>query len=166
MPWLCGQGWLLKEENYHTPLQTAIGLGRKVVQRFAGFYQPFIESIMPESKRSTANLKKYREAAIGFVLLNVVYLILTYWKVPSFGIAPVKAVGYLVLIILFIGTLATFVYRGSRILVIVLAAVYAGRALFSVYALTTGTAFPLVRYVLPTTVIGFYLFGRVIWNWP
>ena len=132
----------------------------------AGRYQPFIERIMSESQPLPASLKKYREAAIGFVLLNGVYLILTYWKVPSFGITPAKALGYLVLIILFIGAISIFVYRGSKILVIVLAAIYAGRALFSAYALISGTAFPLVPYVLPTTLIGFYLFGRVIWNWP
>ncbi len=121
---------------------------------------------MSESQPLSARLKKYHQAAIGFVLLNVAYLILSYWKVPSFDITPAKAAGYLVFLVIFIGGLSVFIYRGSRKLVLVLAAFYAGRILFSSYTLVMGTAFPLVPYVLPTTLISFYLFGRALWNWP
>ncbi len=121
---------------------------------------------MSESQPLPASLKKYHQAAIGFLLLNGIYLILTYWKVPSFDLTPAKAAGYLIFLIIFIGTISVFVYRGSRKLVLVLAAIYAGRVLFSSYTLVIGTAFPLVPYVLPTTLIGFYLFGRIIWDWP
>ena len=121
---------------------------------------------MSESQPLPASLKKYHQAAIGFVLLNVAYLTLSYWKVPSFDITPAKAAGYLVFLVIFIGALSVFIYRGSRKLVVVLAAIYAGRVLFSSYTLVMGTAFPLVPYVLPTTLIGFYLFGRALWNWP
>lgn len=120
---------------------------------------------MPEIQSLPANLKKYHQAAIGFVILNSAYLILAYWKVPSFNITT-QTVGSLVFFILFVGVLARFVYGGSRKLVLVLAAIYAGRVLFSSYTLVMGSAFPLVPYVLPTTLIGFYLFGRALWNWP
>jgi hypothetical protein len=120
---------------------------------------------MSEPQTAPENLKRYHQATIGFVLLNAVYLILTYWKVPAFNITP-QVVGSLIFFIVFIGTLSFFIYRGSRKLVLVLAAIYAGRVLFSSYTLVVGTAFPLVPYVLPTTLIGFYLFGRIIWNWP
>ncbi len=138
---------------------------RSVIHRLAGRYQPFIKWIMPEPQTLPENLKRYHQAAIGFVLLNIVYLVLTYWKVPAFNITP-QVVGSLIFFIVFIGTLSFFIYRGSRKLVLVLAAIYAGRVLFSSYTLVMGTAFPLVPYVLPTTLIGFYLFGRIIWNWP
>ena len=120
---------------------------------------------MPETQASSANLSHYHQAAIGFVLLNGVYLVLAYWKVPSFNITT-QTVGSLVFFILFVGVLARFIYGGSRKLVLVLAAVYAGRILFSAYTLMAGIAHPMVPYVLPTTVLSFYLFGRALWNWP
>ncbi len=121
---------------------------------------------MPEPQPLPQNLKKYQQAAIGFVILNGVYLGTAYWKVPAFDIPPAKAVGYLVFLIIFIGTLTGFMYRGSKKLVLVLAAIYAGRILFSSYTIAIGIAHPMVPYVLPTTVISFYLFGRALWDWP
>ena len=121
---------------------------------------------MPESQLLPQNLKKYQQAAIGFVILNMAYLVVAWWKVPSFDIPPAKAAGYLVFLIIFIGTLTRFIYRGSQKLVLVLAAIYAGRILFSSYTITLGIAHPMVPYVLPTTVTCFYLFGRTLWNWP
>lgn len=120
---------------------------------------------MPEPQSSPAHLKRYHQAAIGFILMSVAYLFLAYWKVPSFNITA-EAVGSLVFFIVFVGTLSIFIYRGSRRLVLVLAALYAGRILFSSYTIIVGTAFPLVPYVLPTTLISFYLFGRALWDWP
>jgi hypothetical protein len=120
---------------------------------------------MPEPKPLPANLKKYQQAAIGLVILSVVYLALAYWKVPSFNITA-QTMGSLAFFILFVGVLARFIYGGSRKLVLVLAAIYAGRILFSSYTLVTGIAHPMVPYVLPTTLLSFYLFGRALWNWP
>ena len=120
---------------------------------------------MPESEPLSDNLKKYHQAAVGFVILNSVYLILAYWKVPSFNITA-QTMASLVFFMLFVGVLAKFIYSGSRKLVLVLAAVYAGRILFSGYTLVAGIAHPMVPYVLPTTVLSFYLFGRSLWNWP
>jgi hypothetical protein len=120
---------------------------------------------MPESRILPPNYKKYRQGAIGFVVLNVVYLLLAYLKVPSFNIT-FQTMGYMLFLIVFVAVLARFVYSGSRKLVLFLAAIYAGRILFSSYTLVAGIAHPMVPYVLPTTVIGFYLFGRIIWDWP
>jgi hypothetical protein len=120
---------------------------------------------MPESQPLSTSLKKYHQAAVGFVILNGVYLVLAYWKVPSFNITP-QTIGSLVFFVLFVGVLAWFIYGGSRKLMLVLAAIYAGRILFSPYTLVTGIAHPMVPYVLPTTLLSFYLFGRALWNWP
>ncbi len=121
--------------------------------------------MMSESQPLPVCQNKYRQAAVGFVLLNVVYLILAYWKVPSFNITA-QTIGSLVFFFLFVGVLAKFVYGGSKKLVLVLAAIYAGRILFSSYTLVAGIAHPMVPYVLPTTLLSFYLFGRALWNWP
>lgn len=120
---------------------------------------------MSESPPLPVDLNKYHQAAIGFVLLNVVYLALAYLKVPSFNITAQTVVS-LSFFILFVGVLAKFIYGGSRKLVLVLAAIYAGRILFSSYTLVTGIAHPMVPYVLPTTLLSFYLFGRALWSWP
>jgi len=120
---------------------------------------------MSESRPLPASLNKYHQAAVGFVILNGAYLALAYWKVPSFNITP-QTIGSMVFFILFVGVLAWFVYRGSKKLVLVLAAIYAGRILFSAYTLVTGIAHPMVPYVLPTTLLSFYLFGRALWHWP
>jgi hypothetical protein len=120
---------------------------------------------MSESQPLPASLKKYHQAAIGFVTLNGVYLVLAYWKVPSFNITA-QTLGSLLSFILFVGVLTRFIYGGSRKLMLVLTAIYAGRILFSSYTLVTGIAHPMVPYVLPTTLLSFYLFGRALWNWP
>jgi membrane-bound acyltransferase YfiQ involved in biofilm formation len=140
-------------------------LERKTVKRFAGFYHLFNESIVSEFQALPANLNRYHQAAIGFVILNAVYLVLAYWKVPSFNITAQTMVS-LVFFVLFVGLLAKFIYGGSRKLVLVLAAVYAGRILFSSYTVVAGIAHPMVPYVLPTTLLSFYLFGRTLWDWP
>ena len=120
---------------------------------------------MSESLPLPADLKKYHQAALGFVFLNVAYLVLAYLKVPSFNIT-VQTMGYLVFFIVFVGMLAKFIYGGSKKLVLFLAAIYAGRILFSTYTLVAGIAHPMVPYVLPTTLLSFYLFGRALWSWP
>ncbi len=120
---------------------------------------------MPEPQSYPVNLQRYQQAASGFVVLNIVYLALAYWKVPSFNITAQSVVS-LVFFMIFVGVMAAFIYRGFRKFVVVLAAIYAARILFSSYTLVVGTAFPLVPYVLPITVLIFYLLGRAVWNWP
>jgi hypothetical protein len=120
---------------------------------------------MSESQLLPVSLKKYHQTAIGFVVLNIAYLILAYWKVPSFNITT-QTMGSLLFFVLFVGVLTKFIYGGSKKLVLVLAAIYAGRILFSSYTVVTGIAHPMVPYVLPTTLMSFYLFGRALWNWP
>lgn len=120
---------------------------------------------MPETQTSSVSLKRYHQAAIGFLLMNGLYLGLTFWKVPSFSFT-LEAIGSIIFFIVLVGVLSIFIYRGARKFILVLAVIYAGRILFSSYTIIAGTAFPLVPYVLPTTLISFYLFGRSLWNWP
>ena len=113
-----------------------------------------------------ASLKKYRQAAWGFFILNLLYLILVYVFLPPFNIGLWPAVGYTVLALALFGTLSYFIYKGKKTLVVVLAALWAARALLSTYTLIMGEAFSAVPYVLPTTILSFYLLGRALWDWP
>ena len=113
------------------------------------------------------NLKKYQLAGISFLVLNVLYIIIAWWKMPPVDIAMSKAVygGFVVLFILVL-ILIPLILRGKRLLVQVLAVIYGGRMVFSLYFLIGGDAYPAVPYLLPCVVLTFYLLGRAAWDWP
>ena len=113
------------------------------------------------------NLKKYQLAGISFLVLNVLYIIIAWWKMPPVDIAMSKAIygGFVVLFILVL-ILIPLILRGKRLLVQVLAFIYGGRMIFSLYFLVGGDAYPAVPYLLPCVVLTFYLLGRAAWDWP
>ena len=113
------------------------------------------------------NLKKYQLAGISFLVLNVLYIIIAWWKMPPVDIAMSKAVygGFVVFFILVL-ILTPLILRGKRLLVQVLAFIYGGRMIFSLYFLVGGDAYPAVPYLLPCVVLTFYLLGRAAWDWP
>ena len=113
------------------------------------------------------NFKKYQLAGISFLVLNVLYIIIAWWKMPPVDIAMSKAVygGFVVLFILVL-ILIPLILRGKRLLVQVLAFIYGGRMIFSLYFLVGGDAYPAVPYLLPCVVLTFYLLGRAAWDWP
>ena len=113
------------------------------------------------------NFKKYQLAGISFLVLNVLYIIIAWWKMPPVDIAMSKAVygGFVVLFILVL-ILIPLILRGKRLLVQVLAFIYGGRMIFSLYFLIGGDAYPAVPYLLPCVVLTFYLLGRAAWDWP
>ena len=113
------------------------------------------------------NLKKYQLAGISFLVLNVLYIIIAWWKMPPVDIAMSKAVygGFVVLFILVL-ILIPLILRGKRLLVQVLAFIYGGRMIFSLYFLIGGDAYPAIPYLLPCVVLTFYLLGRAAWDWP
>jgi len=113
------------------------------------------------------NLKKYQLAGISFLVLNVLYIIIAWWKMPPVDIAMSKAVygGFVVFFILVL-ILIPLILRGKRLLVQVLAFIYGGRMTFSLYFLVGGDAYPAVPYLLPCVVLTFYLLGRAAWDWP
>ena len=118
------------------------------------------------SETSTKNLQKFHQAAIGFLVLNLIYILLVYLFLPPFDLGWVDAVGYTVLALALFGVLSYFIYRGSKTLTVVLAAVYSARSLLSAYTLFTGEAFAAVPYVLPCLVITVYLLARPVWDLP
>ena len=113
------------------------------------------------------DLKKYRLAGISFLVLNVLYIIIAWWKMPPVDLAMSKVVygGFVVFFILVL-ILIPLILRGKRLLVQVLAVIYGGRMIFSLYFLIGGDAYPAVPYLLPCVVLTFYLLGRAAWDWP
>jgi uncharacterized membrane protein YwzB len=114
-----------------------------------------------------SNLKKYQLAGISFLVLNVLYIIIAWWKMPPVDLAMSKVVygGFVVFFILVL-ILIPLILRGKRLLVQILAFIYGGRMIFSLYFLIGGEAYPAVPYLFPCVVLTFYLLGRAAWDWP
>ena len=113
------------------------------------------------------DFKKYRLAAVGFLVLNVVYIIIAWWKMPPVDLEMSRVVyGVLIFILILFLVLTPMIYRGQKLLVQVLTFIYGGRATFSIYSLIGGDVFPAVPYLLPFVILIFYLLGRAAWDWP
>ena len=78
-----------------------------------------------------SSLKKYRLAGISFLVLNVLYIIIAWWKMPPVDLAMSKVVygGFVVFFILVV-IVIPLILRGKRLLVQVLAFIYGGRIIF------------------------------------
>jgi len=126
-----------------------------------------IKSFSEATELVESGLKKYRLAGISFLVLNVLYIIIAWWKMPPVDIAVSKVVygGFVVFFILVL-ILVPLILRGKRLLVQVLAFIYGGRMIFSLYFLAGGDAYPAVPYLLPCVLLTFYLLGRAAWDWP
>ena len=114
-----------------------------------------------------SNLKKYQLAGGSFLVFNVLYIIIAWWKMPPVDLAMRKVVygGFVVFFILVL-SLTPLILRGKRLLVQILAFIYGGRMIFSLYLLIGGDAYPAVPYLLACVVLTFYLLGRAAWDWP
>ena len=113
------------------------------------------------------DFKKYRLAAVGFLVLNVVYIIIAWWKVPPVDLEMSRLVyGVLIFFLILFFVLTPLIFRGQKLLVQVLTFIYGGRATFSIYSLIGGDVFPAVPYLLPCVILIFYLLGRAAWDWP
>ena len=113
------------------------------------------------------DLKKYRLAGISFLVLNVLYIIIAWWKIPPVDLAMSKVVyGGFIMFLVLVLILTPLILRGKKTLVQVLALIYGGRVTFSIYSLIGGDVFPAVPYLLPCVIFTFYLLGRAAWDWP
>ena len=113
------------------------------------------------------DLKKYRLAGISFLVLNVLYIIIAWWKIPPVDLAMSKVVyGGFIMFLILVLILTPPILRGKKTLVQVLALIYGGRMTFSIYSLIGGDVFPAVPYLLPCVIFTFYLLGRAAWDWP
>ena len=113
------------------------------------------------------DLKKYRLAGISFLVLNVLYIIIAWWKMPPVDLAMSRVVyGGFIMFLVLVLILTPLILRGKKTLVQVLALIYGGRVTFSIYSLIEGDVFPAVPYLLPCVIFTFYLLGRAAWDWP
>ena len=125
-----------------------------------------IENYSREIKFNKPDLKKYRLAGFGFLVLNILYIIVAWWKLPPIDLAMSKIVYVSFFVFIAIVLIVTpFILNGGKTLVKVLAFMYGGRAAFSIYTLIGGDAFPAVPYLLPFVILTFYLLGRAVWGW-
>ncbi len=120
----------------------------------------------PDVQVPAVQLRKYRQAAWVFLAMNLAYVFLTWWKLPPLGLNYLEMAGFTALALALFGALSWGVYQGKRGLTLALAALYAGRSLFAAWTLWTGTAFPLVPWVLPTLVIAAGFLARAVWDRP
>ena len=123
---------------------------------------PVEPSIAPETKLQ--GLKKYRHAAYAFLILNIIYLALFMAFLPPFDLGITGYV-YFSAYVGVMGLLTWFLFRGARILAMILFGIYALRSVISIYTLITGEAFVAVPYVLPCLILSCYFLGRAIWDW-
>ena len=112
-----------------------------------------------------SDLKKYRQAGQGFLVMNLTYVLLVYIFLPPFNLGATLFL-YFAAFLLVVVVCSWFIYRGSKKLALVLAIIYAARSLVSIYTLLRGEAFTAVPYVLPCLLVTFYLLGRAAWDWP
>ena len=111
------------------------------------------------------DLKKYHQAGLGFLVLNLLWFVLFYWFLPPFNLglfAYMSATLYVMLVVV----LARFLYKGARKLAFILAVIFGGRSIISIYTIVTGQAFMAVPFILPGNLLCFYLLGRAAWDWP
>lgn len=125
-----------------------------------------IKDVFEEIELVEPDLKKYRLAGFGFLVLNLLYISIAWWKLPPVDLAINKFmyVGFLTFIVIVL-ILTPLILRGKKFLVQVLAFIYGGRAAFSIYFLVRGDVFPAVPYLLPCLLLTFYLLGRAAWDW-
>lgn len=114
-----------------------------------------------------SGLKKYRQAGYGFLILNLIYILLFYIFPPPFDPGLPEKIILTVLLAALIAVLSYFVHKGTRKLAIVLAVLYAARAvIIGAFTITAGQVFESVPYVLACLILTFYLLGRAAWDWP
>ncbi len=144
------------------------------------------EYIQEEYKRSA----KYHHAAFAYLLIGILYLIVFFLTMPphAFGgiledffaenipkidnlVAEADNISYddiVNFLAAFAGTLflglTYFIYNEYRVLVIILAVIYAIRFIIAGAALFIEDMFVSVKYVLPLIALTFYMLTRAAWN--
>ena len=108
---------------------------------------------------------KYVLAAWGFVAINGPYPVWIFVFMPQIKL-DFYATIYIVVYLGLIGTLAFFVAREKKRLTQGLAILFGARSLNSTYLVISGTALAGVQYLIPFTIICFYILGRACWDWP
>ena len=94
-----------------------------------------IENYSREIKLDKPDLKKYRLAGFGFLVLNILYIIVAWWKLPPIDLAMSKIVYVSFFVFIAIVLIVTpFILNGGKTLVKVLAFhVWRKSGIFNIY---------------------------------
>ncbi len=109
--------------------------------------------------------RKFVHAGYGFLALNLAYLAIAMFFIPSFDLG-FSALLSLAAFVLLAGLLTYYLIKGKEMLAQILAVIYGARSIFLVYSLTDANTFPAAPYFLPCLLTIFYLLGRAGWDWP
>jgi len=122
-------------------------------------------SITSDFKQTSNPLRRFKDAAYGFLLLNLIYLALAIFFIPPFNIGLTTLFSLLAFFLLLV-IFTYYLFQGKKLLAKFLAVIYGARSVFAAYSLFAGDTFPAVPYFLPCLLITFYLLVRAGWNWP
>jgi len=122
-------------------------------------------SIPENSDIILARLLKFKHAAYGFFLLNLIYLTVAIYFIPPFNLGLTALLSLLAFLLL-LGLFTYYLFKGKKLVAQVLGVIYGGRSVFTSYSLLAGDTFEAVPFILPCLLIAFYLLGRAGWNWP
>ena len=122
-------------------------------------------SILPDSAKSSGRAQKFKQAGYGFLIMNLIYLVVVVKFIPALNF-DVSALLSFLAYVLFIGLLTYYLIQEKKLLTQILALIYAGRSGNAIYLLLGDNIFPAVPYFLPCLLITFYLLGRAGWDWP
>ncbi len=125
-------------------------------------------SVISETSDSEQNLgrsRKFKQAAYGFLILNLIYLAVAFVFIPPFDFG-LSALLSIIAFALLLGIFTYYLLHGKKLLAQILAVIYGGRSVFTGYSLVAGDTFQAVPYILPCLIITFYFLGRAGWNWP
>ena len=110
-------------------------------------------------------LLKFKQAGYGFLLLNLIYLVVAIYFIPPFNLGLTALLSLLAFLLL-LGFFTYNLLQGKKLLAQILAILYGSRSVFTSYSLLAGDTFEAVPFILPCLLIVFYLLGRAAWNWP
>lgn len=143
----------------------------------------YTKNSIEENKKAA----KYHQAAFSYFLIGIVYLIVFFVTMPPHDFSGLledfvnenmqvvdnylKGLDYSVILntmavtagTLFLG-LSYFIYKGFRILTMVLAVIYAIRFILALTAFFTEEIFVAIPYVLPLIAFTFYMLARAAWD--
>jgi hypothetical protein len=122
-------------------------------------------SIYLDSAQNLGRERKFKHAGYGFLIMNLVYLVVVVKFIPALNFDMSALLSFLAYV-LFMGFLTYYLLQKKKLLTQILAFIYAGRSGNAIYFLLGDNIFPAVPYFLPCLLITFYLLGRAGWDWP
>ena len=118
-----------------------------------------------DSEEISGRSRKFKQAAYGFLILNLIYLAVAFVFIPPFDFG-LSALLSLISFAFLLGIFTYYLLQEKKLLAQILAVIYGGRSVFTAYTIVAGDTFQAVPYFLPCLIITFYFLGRAGWNWP